>query len=132
LDWENTVGFLRHYHDRVRESTSNARTFFYHSWVSIIDKSNPTPWITHEKNALTAWECTASKTNLSLAADGRADRIQSLPAGGALADLVERVLNNEVPRITGTTLQRMNTLFTDNVHLTNLGMYYMALVVYSA
>lgn len=56
----------------------------------------------------------------------------NLPVGGALVDLVERSLNNEVSGLTGTTENKMNAIFSDNVHLTPLGMYFVSSVVYSA
>lgn len=131
IPWEDTFGFLRHYHDRLIDGNAAGQTLFYHSWLDI-DKNDPTLWIQHEKNALHAWECVASKVNLSLAAEGRTDRAWTLPAGAALVDLVERVLADEVPGITGSTPQKLNALFNDNVHLTPLGVYYIALVTYAA
>jgi hypothetical protein len=130
IQWENTVGYLRHYHDRVIAANPAARTFFYHSWLDL-NKADPGPWIAHEKNARVAWECAVAKVNLTLDDAGRQDRIQMLPAGTALVELVERILAGEIPSISGTSTQRMNVLFSDNVHLTSLGMYYMALVAYS-
>jgi hypothetical protein len=57
-----------------------------------------------------------------------AQRVSTLPAGGALVDLVERALAGEVSGITGTSQARLNAIFSDNVHMTNLGSYYLGLV----
>lgn len=127
IEWENTVGYLRHFHDRLIAGNPQAVTYFYHTWLDI-DKANPARWIAYEKNARVAWECVSSKVNHTLQSDGRADRVVALPGSTALVDLVERVIANEVPGITGTTSQRLNVLFSDNVHLTSLGAYYMAAV----
>ncbi|MBZ4395863.1 MULTISPECIES: hypothetical protein [unclassified Myxococcus] len=127
IEWENTIGYLRHFHDRLIAGNPRAVTYFYHTWLDI-DKANPSRWIAYEKNAQVAWECVSSKVNLTLQAEGRADRVRALPGGAALVDLVERVIAGEVPGITGTTSQRLNVLFSDNVHLTNLGAYFMAAV----
>ncbi|WP_261344368.1 hypothetical protein [Myxococcus xanthus] len=127
IEWENTVGYLRHFHDRLIAGNPQAVTYFYHTWLDI-DKANPARWIAYEKNARVAWECVSSKVNLTLQSDGRADRVVALPGSTALVDLVERVIANEVPGITGTTSQKLNVLFSDNVHLTSLGAYYMAAV----
>jgi hypothetical protein len=75
------------------------------SWLDI-DKAAPQAWIDHEKAALFAWECVASKVNHTLEADGRADRIATLPVGAALVDLVERVLADEVAGIAGSTPEK--------------------------
>ncbi|MDC3954824.1 hypothetical protein [Polyangium jinanense] len=129
--WEDTFGFLRHYHDRLIDGNPAGHTLFYHSWLDV-DKNAPKTWIDHEKNALYAWECVASKVNLSLAAEGRTDRVEALPAGAALVDLVEHILNDEVQGITGTTSQKLDMIFSDNVHMTPLGAYYLALVTYAS
>lgn len=131
IQWENTIGFLRHYHDRLIEGNASGRTFFYNSWLDI-DKNNPTNWIDYEKKALVAWECTTSKVNHTLQAAGRNDRTLNLPVGAALVDLVERAIANQVAGITGNTSQKMNMIFSDNVHLTSLGVYYAALITYSS
>lgn len=131
LQWENTIGYLRHYHDRLIDGNPSARTLFYNSWLDI-DKNNPAIWIDYEKKALVAWECTTSKVNHTLQAAGRNDRTLNLPVGAALVDLVEKAIANQVTGISGTTLQKMNMIFSDNVHLTPLGTYYAALVTYSS
>ncbi len=130
IQWEDTIRLTRHYHDRIIEGNPSARTLFYNTWLDM-NKTNPAPWIDHEKKALVAWECVASKVNLSLQAGSRNDRVLNLPVSAALVDLVERILNNQVPGITGTTQQRMNAIFSDNVHLTSLGVYYVSLVTYA-
>lgn len=131
IQWEDTAGLLRHYHDRLIDGNPAGHTLFYHSWLDI-DKAAPQQWIDHEKGALFAWECVASKINLVLADEGRSDRLATLPVGAALVDLVERVLADEVAGIGGTTPEKMNAIFNDNVHLTPLGVYYAALVTYAA
>lgn len=131
IQWEDTAGLLRHYHDRLIDGNPDASTLFYHSWLDV-DKSAPQAWIDHEKNALFAWECIASKVNHTLEAEGRSDRISTLPTGAALVHLVERVLADEVAGIAGPTAQKLDQIFSDDVHLTPLGVYYAALVTYTA
>lgn len=131
IRWENTLLGVRHYHDRLIAGNAQARSYLYHTWLDL-DKTNPTPWINYEKASQVTWECVSSKVNESLQAISRADRITALPASGALVDLVERAIADQVPGITGTVVQKLDTIFIDNVHTTTLGMYYMALVTYSA
>lgn len=131
IRWEDTAGLLRHYHDRLIDGNPAGHTLFYHSWLDV-DKNAPQQWIDHEKNALFAWECVASKINHTLAAEGRADRISTLPTGAALVHLVEKILADEVAGIAGTTPQKLDRIFNDNVHMTSLGVYYVALVTYAA
>lgn len=131
IQWEDTAGLLRHYHDRLIDGNPAGHTLFYHSWLDV-DKADPSTWITHEKNARVAWECVANKVNLTLEAAGRSDRLTTLPVGAALVHLVEQIIADKVQGISGTTTQKLNMIFNDNVHLTQLGVYFAALVTYSA
>ncbi len=131
IQWENTIPYLRHYHDLMLDGNLMAKTLFYHSWLDI-NKSAPNNWITHEKNARTTWECVASKVNQSLGDTNQRPQVQSLPSGGALVDLVEKAIANQVNGLSGTTIEKLNLIFSDNVHLTSMGAYYMSLVTYSS
>jgi hypothetical protein len=128
---ENTVGYLRHFHDRFIEGNPEGRTYFSHTWLDI-DKARPAAWIAYEKSALAAWECAAARVNLALEAEGRSDRVVPLPGGAALVSLVEQVLAGRVRGLQGSQQERLDALFIDNVHLTPLGMYFMAAVHYAA
>jgi hypothetical protein len=134
LVWNDTVRYLRHYHDRMIQAHPRARTLLYHSWISLNDKSDPRRWIAYEKSAAPLWECIATRINRSLAAEGRSDRIASLPAGSALAVLIERAVQGEgLPGISASNVaQVVDRLIADDVHLTALGSYYMALVSYAS
>ena len=133
LQWEETVRYLRHFHERLIEGNAQATTYFYEAWLGITNKDDPTPWIAYERAASPVWQCIATRVNSSLSREGRSDRISSLPAGAALAALVERVISpTGVPGISTTSVRgSLNQLFSDDVHLTPLGVYYMALVNYS-
>ncbi len=131
LQWENTVGYLRHFHDRMVEANPAAVTYLYATWLDV-DKNDPSGFITYEREALGAWECAASKVNLTLEAEGRADRVVTMPGSTALASLVERIAANEVPGLEGGLPQRLSAIFSDNVHLTPLGAHFMAAVQYAS
>jgi hypothetical protein len=126
IRWEDTVPLLRHYHDRVREHESGARTLFYQSWPDI-DRSAPQAWIAYQTDELVAWECAASKVNLSLQRDGAAQTVSVVPTAVALAKFVERALAGNVPGASG-----LDAVFTDDVHVTALGAFVAAAATYSA
>jgi hypothetical protein len=133
LEWENTVRYLRHFHERLLAGNPQGRTYFYETWFDISNRADPRAWIAHERAASQAWQCVAARVNHSLAAEGRPDRITSLPAGAALVDLVEKATQGTVAGVTGASVNdTVNRLLSDNVHLTPMGVYYMALVTYSA
>lgn len=130
---EETVRYLRHFHDRLIEGNPEGRTFFYSSWLDISDRENPGDWVAYERAAAPVWACVSARINESLAAEGRKDRITPLPAASALAELVESAMRTPgVPGLTGPTVAAtIDRLFKDDVHLTRLGIYYMALVTYA-
>ena len=129
--YEYTNSLLRHYHDRMLEGNSNAKTLFYQSWL-YIDPNNPQAWIDHETLMVNAWECVAEKVNLTLEADALNKTVSVIPAGLALSNLLTRILNNQVAGFIGTDLEKIDQLFDDNVHLNAEGVFYMAAVSYAS
>ena len=133
LIWEDTVRYVRHFHERLIEGNPQASTYLYHSWLDVPYKSNPRSWIAYERTVAPAWQCVASRINQSLLTENRSDRVIYLPTGLALATLVERATQGTVAGITGSTVtDTVNRIFSDDVHLTRLGIYYMALVNYAS
>ncbi len=134
LQWENTVPLLRHFYELFHVGSPNGRGYFYGTWKDVFDKNNPAPWIAHEREQLQLWEAIASRINTSLAAENRTDRLATLPANGALAELIDRATTT--PGVAGITQSNntatLNVIFSDDVHLTRTGVYFMACVVFSA
>lgn len=131
--WFDTVRYLRHYHDQVANADPKATTYLFESWFSLNSKTDPKAWIAYERAASPGWACLAERVNQSLAAEGREDRIIPLPAGRALAHLVELATSESgLLGLTEPTVeQTLSRLFLDEVHLTSLGSYYVALVTYA-
>ena len=133
LVWHDTLRYLRHFHERFVEGNPRGRTYFFEPWLGIPGKSEVRRWIAYERAASPLWQCLATRINTSLAAERRSDRIAPLPAGVALAELVERATQRGgVQGITAPSeRETLDRLFHDNVHLTPLGSYYIALVAYA-
>lgn len=134
LMWNGTPGALRDYHDRFIEANPRGRTFFFEPWLNVDQLDDPRRWIEFTRSESKVWSCVTSIVNSSLAARDRADRIVNIPAGVAIAELVERSLSGAgVPGLTGSDpLQTVRRIFADDVHLTELGVYYVALFVHSS
>lgn len=130
IDWESTTSLLRHYHDRLLAGNASAQTSLYHCWQSM-NRDNPSAWLAYEKAATPLWECVASKVNLTLEANNLPKGMVNLPASKALVVLVERAIAGDVPGVSGSTREKMNAFFKDDVHLTDLGAYFAASVIYS-
>jgi hypothetical protein len=133
LLWEDTVRELRDYHETLIESSPAGQTYFYESWLQVRDTSNPKSWTAYERASSKIWQCVATRINSALEAEGRPDRILNLPAGLALVELVEHAIAAKIPGLTGAnTKALLNRIFSDDVHMTQLGHYYLAAVSYSA
>jgi hypothetical protein len=133
LAWNDTPHYLRDFHERMVRTNPGAQTFLFSSWLGVNDRYNPERWISYERSASPVWACIAEGINRALAREGRQDRIQTLPAALALATLVEKATGEAaVPGITGpSTSATMQRIFRDDVHLTEAGSYYIALVSYA-
>jgi hypothetical protein len=133
LIWEDTVRYARHYQDRLVAGNAAAKGYLYHAWLGINDKNDPWAWVRYERSVARAWQCAAARVNLSLAAQGRSDRMHYLPAGVALADLVDQAARGSVAGISaGSAAATVDRLFTDALHLSPLGDYYLSLVTYAS
>ncbi|MCQ1853714.1 hypothetical protein [Neorhizobium galegae] len=129
--WENAIGYLRHFHDRLLDGNPNGRTLYVHTWLDV-DKDKPALWLEHETNASVVWQCIAEKARLTLQAEKRPANLSVVPAGTALVELVKRTLDDKVVGLTGSTRQKLDRIFRDNVHLTDIGIYFVAAVHYAS
>jgi len=129
-----TIRHLRHFHDRFIEGNAAGTTFFYESWFGVDDKTDPRRWIAYERAASPIWQCMATRINESLENEGRSDRLMSLPAGAALAELIERATQGDgLDSITrANVFDTVDSIIGDDVHLHPLGIYYMSLVTYAS
>lgn len=129
--WEGTDKYLQHYRDQFMMD-NNGRVYFFAPWLGIMNRKNVTSWIAYEKNALRAWECVVSKVNHDLVLK-QSSPVYIIPANVALAELVKRLLSDSVVEELGkqSDFDRLALLFSDDVHLTKLGVYYVALVTYA-
>lgn len=129
----DTVGSLTAYRDRYFASNPSGEMYFYESWLNIDDTSDPKRWIAYERAAAPVWGCVVEEINAAARADRRPGRMRTIPAARALARLVERATQGDgLPGITqGSVSATVDSLFTDGVHLTRLGSYYLALVTFA-
>lgn len=134
LVWNDTVGQLRILHDRFIDASPHGRTWFFASWLNIDNPDDPWRWVAYERAAAPLWQCVATRIDVSLAAEGRRERLAFLPANVLLATLVERATQGSgIEGVSaGSTRATMRRLFRDDVHLTPLGSYFVALVVYAS
>jgi hypothetical protein len=130
----DTIGNAVDYEARFFASNPDGQTYVYAAWLNVDDLDDPVDWIAYERAATKAWQCTTIEINDRLAAKGRTRPVRLIPAAPALAALVAQAVSKDgVKGLSASTPRAtMERLFTDDVHLTELGNYYIALVSYVA
>jgi hypothetical protein len=118
--YERTTAMTRRYVEALRAGQPEARAFLFESWPAI-EGRNYDAFRARVRREHVAWECVASRVNHR--SEGEPMRV--MPTGPAIADLLETITSGRAPGI-----QRPEQLFNDDVHLTNLGNYYVALLYY--
>jgi hypothetical protein len=132
LTWSDTYLFAGHFHDLAVEANPQTRTFIYETWHCINsglpqgcdwDDADDVPWRDRLDQDLVKWQGIANHLNDEF--DG--PEVLLIPAGQALARLHDRALEGEVPGISNAF-----DLFSDDIHLTDTGNYYVALVMFAS
>jgi hypothetical protein len=128
---ERTAFYLTDMAKHLLTGKPDAEVLLYHTWLHV-NPDAPRPWIEYERAVSSMWECIASRANLDLPARGDAPRVRVLPGGGALAELTAALWDGKVPGVAASAPgARVRLLFSDNVHMSDAGRYYIALVHYS-
>jgi 4'-phosphopantetheinyl transferase EntD len=128
---ERTAFYLTEMAKHLLTGKPDAEVLLYHTWLHV-DPDAPWPWIDYERAVLPMWECIASRANLKLPARGDIARVRVLPGGAALAELAATLWDGKVPGVAGKAPgERVRLLFSDNVHMSDIGRYFIALVHYA-
>jgi hypothetical protein len=128
---ERTAFYLTDMAKHLLTGNPDAEVLLYHTWLDL-DPDAPWPWIEYERAVSPMWECVASRANLDLPARRDVPRVRVLPGGGALAELTAALWDGKVPGVAASVPgTRVRLLFSDNVHMSDVGRYFIALVHYS-
>lgn len=134
LMWGETVRYLYGYHHAFTAANPAGTTYFYTPWISLSSLADPHPWIEYERLALPVWRCVVNRVNDKIGGAGRKNHIRFIPTSLALAELVARLASD--PAFSGfedwNAADRLKAIFSDEVHLTELGSYYVAAVSFAA
>jgi hypothetical protein len=129
---ERTAFYLTDMAKHLLAGNPDAEVLLYHTWLQM-DLDAPKPWIDYERAVAPMWECIASRANLDLPARVDGPRVRVLPGGGALAELTAALWDGRVPGVAASAPgTRVRLLFSDNVHMSEIGRYFIALVHYAA
>ncbi len=132
LMWNDTPRHLREWSDVLRAGNPRGVTYFYVPWLSIDDRNDPSRWIAYETAAAHVWQCVVTRINAQRAGEGGDDRIVTIPASLALVHLIGHLAAGAaLPGVSAATpRESIDQVMADEVHLTPLGSFYMALVSY--
>jgi len=127
IQWNDTAGQIAAFAALAREANPDVRVFVYETWHS--RNSAPGAVVEGDPGAGVAWRdrLTADLPLWERVVRGgaaKADtKIGLVPGGQAMALLADAVAAGDVPGVTS-----MDDFFSDDIHLTPKGTYYMALV----
>jgi hypothetical protein len=128
---ERTAFYLTDMAKHLLTGNPDAEVLLYHTWLQL-DTDAPWPWIDYERAVSPMWECIASRANLDLPARGDVPRVRVMPGGSALAELAATLWDGKVPGIAVSAPgARVRLLFSDNVHMSDVGRYFIALMHYA-
>lgn len=129
LQWSNTYRYADSFYRFAMQYNPNVQYYLYETW-HCINSGTPTgcPWDNESnipwRNRLTLdlpyWESIADSINLI-----HPKPMLVIPGGQAMARLYDSIVAGVVPGITS-----INQLFSDDIHLTNIGNYFIACVMY--
>lgn len=132
LSW-NTVYYLNAFHDTAVRFNPGLKMYIYETWHCVYSGTGAGCegfWDTDTAFSFRSrlvddrplWELMADTLNTTYGA-GTAYMV---PAGTAMVSLIDSIAAGKVPGITS-----VSQLFLDNIHLTNVGNYFVACVMYS-
>lgn len=116
--WSGTVDFAGRFYALQQQHRPGARFFVYETWHS----RNEAGWRARIDSDRALWEQIVDELN---AAQDGPDALL-LPGGTALGRLVDLIGAGEVPGVTN-----VDALFDDDIHMSELGWYFIACVHYA-
>lgn len=136
LQWSSTYRYADSLYQFAMQNNPDIQYYIYETWHCTNsgngstsgeggfpcdwDAGSTTAWRDRLNSDLQHWESIADSINLIYDKD-----MLIIPAGQAMARLYDSIIANKVPGITS-----MNQLFTDDIHLTYSGVYFIACVMY--
>lgn len=118
VQWNDTVGMFGRFYDLAITRNPECQVYLYETWHS---RGEP-DWRARLESDRALWASIAD--GVSAAHRGRPVLI--VPAGRALGVLADRIAAGEVPGVGS-----LDAVFTDDIHMSDLGNYFVALVQFA-
>ena len=122
VKWSDTAGNVAKFAGLAREANPDVRVYLFEGWPSRDPDKSPKddpdaklPWRERLVKDLPLWQAAAR------------DGVQIIPAGQAFARLDDEIAAGKVPGI-----NRLDEMFSDDIHLNGKGQYFAAMVIAAA
>ncbi|TVQ89904.1 MAG: hypothetical protein EA397_13150 [Deltaproteobacteria bacterium] len=131
LTWSDTEIYAGHFYELAIESNPGSRVYLYETWHCLNsgtptgcdwDDGDDVPWRARLDSDHERWQGIVDDVN----ALSSGPEMRLIPAGQAMAELYDRIEAGEIPE-----LSDIQELFTDDIHLTDVGNYFVAMVHYA-
>lgn len=116
--WNDTVGYAQRFHDLAMAGDGASQVYFYETWHSL---DGAYDWRARIDSDRAMWDGVVRDLNARTGG-----RVLMIPGGTALGRLVDRVESGGV-----SGLRSRRDLFVDDIHLSDVGNYFIALVQYA-
>ncbi len=129
---ETTYHYASLFLDYAQTNSPGIRVYLYEPWHCILSGTptgcdwdiDSSPWRQRLIDDLPMWESAVDYLNTHMAPT---HPVRLIPGGQGLARLYDAIAADEVPGITS-----IEDLFDDDIHLTDVGKYYIACIHYAA
>lgn len=127
VEWSDTHGFARRFHDLAMQSNPQAQVWIYETWHSL-DSGTGRP-VPHDSLGDQPWRdrLDADWPSWSGIATAAGPGARVIPAGQAMARMADEIARGTVPG-----LADIGDLFSDDIHLNDRGLYFVAMVMHAA
>ncbi len=127
IRYSNSNGAALNYFRQAVSNNADAKVYMYETWPSFNTagiNGNVAAWRQNILNDAAKWEGIVDYVNANRPAG--TEPMLLVPAGQAMVNLVDAVQAGQVPGINS-----VQQLFTDDIHLSDTGMYFIAMVMYA-
>ena len=130
LKWSNTYEYLDSFYQYAVQKSPNINVYIYETWHCInsgtpigcmYDDDKHIPWRDRLDIDLSLWEGIAESHNAKYS-----NKAYIIPGGQGLARLHDAILAGQVLGLTD-----IRQLFSDDIHLTSVGNYFIACIMYA-
>lgn len=123
--YNQTQVYLENFTELLKSTNDSGRSFLYTSWEGLTYHQGE--WLDQIAPELAEYEQIADEAEALSAERGRNAEIEVIPANLAIKELIIKIENGEINGLNART-----DIFIDDVHMNDLGNYYIANVVFSA